>query len=204
MPVTNLEPGQVYLHGSVQALNRTMKWTGKEVLYIGDNLWADLVEARRLHGWQTACVIHELQREMSILKGDQFARLHELRASVRYLLQLIQIEMEDERRRSALPALDASDSALIRDLDHELRLISQQISQAFNSHFGSVFRTDGNPTLFAFNVRRYVDLYMTHVCDLLHYGTSHRFFPSHPIRMAHDPRVSGAAFVEQTLHVKQD
>ena len=32
-------------------------------------------------------------------------------------------------------------------------------------------------------ITRYVDLYMGNVCDLLNYSPSHRFFPSHPIRM---------------------
>lgn len=61
------------------------------------------------------------------------------------------------------------------------------MSQLFNKHFGSTFRTDGSPSMFAFSVKRYVDLYMDNVCNLRNYSPSHRFFPSHAIHMAHDP-----------------
>lgn len=32
-------------------------WTGSKVLYFGDSLWADLVDARRLKGWRTVRAI---------------------------------------------------------------------------------------------------------------------------------------------------
>lgn len=41
-------------------------WTGSKVLYFGDSLWADLVDARRLKGWRTvrahACMGHVWRR----------------------------------------------------------------------------------------------------------------------------------------------
>lgn len=39
-----LMPGEVYAGGSVFALKRAMGWHGRRVLYVGDNLFADLVQ----------------------------------------------------------------------------------------------------------------------------------------------------------------
>lgn len=51
--VRNLVKGKIYTHGSLQALSDMTGWKGPRVLYMGDNLWADLVDARRLQGWRT-------------------------------------------------------------------------------------------------------------------------------------------------------
>ncbi|CAN0545987.1 unnamed protein product, partial [Laminaria digitata] len=39
-------------------------WVGPSVLYFGDSLWADLVEARKLHGWTTGAIIYDVELEL--------------------------------------------------------------------------------------------------------------------------------------------
>lgn len=39
-------------------------WEGPSVLYFGDSLWADLVEARKLHGWTTGAIIYDVELEL--------------------------------------------------------------------------------------------------------------------------------------------
>lgn len=34
------------------------------MLYFGDSLWADLVEARKLHGWTTGAIIYDVELEL--------------------------------------------------------------------------------------------------------------------------------------------
>lgn len=82
----------------------------------------------------------------------------------------------------------------------------------FNKNFGSCFRAAGEPTLFAFSLRRYVDIYTSQVRlhlplhyhhtaalmilgglqveNLRFYSPNHRFFPERGISMPHDPRFS--------------
>lgn len=52
-PVSSLDRGKVFVHGSAQVLMEATGWRGKDILYLGDNLQADLQEARRWHGWHT-------------------------------------------------------------------------------------------------------------------------------------------------------
>lgn len=39
-------------------------WEGPSVLYFGDSVWADLVEARKLHGWTTGAIIYDVELEL--------------------------------------------------------------------------------------------------------------------------------------------
>lgn len=59
----------------------------------------------------------------------------------------------------------------------------------FNKNFGSVFRSEGEPTLFAFSLRRYVDIYMAKLENLRFYSPEHRFYPERGVSMPHDPKI---------------
>ena len=73
MQVTELVSGEVYTEGCIKELTRLMQWgdatkgepnknivpgamtlATSNVLYIGDSLFADLVDAKREFGWITA------------------------------------------------------------------------------------------------------------------------------------------------------
>ncbi len=214
-PVGSLDAGEVYVHGSVFALQRAKPdWVGKGVLYIGDNLRADIVEARRWHGWRTAAVIDELDREIDTQSSPFFTELHFLRSTLRNLLSDLQMtmmqDMKDYLRHHQVCNLDPTDATtisltrvnqdillheyhqnyfmmnedeLLRVLEKELQSINVELSSLFNPQFGSMFRTDGHPSLFAFATRRYADLYMSDVCNMLNYSANHRFYPPHALHM---------------------
>jgi hypothetical protein len=196
-PVGKLERGQVYVQGSAVALRRAMGWCGHEVLYLGDNLRADLVEARRWHGWHTGCIIGELDDEIKTQRSPQCKELHFLRSTLRNMMFELQAEMQQPQAgecdadwsRCTVPGkhYHQSEEALLSTIEYELQAINSQLSKIYNPNFGSVFRTDGHPSLFAFAMLRYADLYMGDVCNLMHYNPLHRFYPYHSMHMAHDP-----------------
>lgn len=177
-PVGKVEKGSVYINGSLRALVNTTGWKGK-VLYIGDNLKADLVEACRWHGWHTACIINELEQEIDVQNTSDFQYLHLLRSSMRSLMIDLQQKTEEEKE---VPQRDST-YILLDCIEKELKVINNSLSISFNPQFGSIFRTDGHPSLFSFAVRRYADLYTSDVCNFANYDPSHRFYPSRSIRM---------------------
>lgn len=186
-PVATLKKGDVYINGSVHALIDATAWHGKDVLYLGDNLRADLQEARRWHGWHTGCIINEVEREVEIQNTDTFQELHFLRSCTRQFITEMQIILENEKRLGTDP-LNSQDTYIIKSLQAELQLINYAMSGCFNKQFGGIFRTDGHPSLFALAVKRYADIYMKDVNSLLTYSPNHQFFPSQPYHMAHDPK----------------
>ena len=219
-PVGQLERGKVYVHGSAHALQRATGWKTNDVLYLGDNLRADLVEARRFHGWHTGCIINELDTEIATQQSEPCKEFHFLRSTLRNMMYDLQAEMQrpkladaedplhhlDDVTKAVAPSqpiqplvtcknkntqpgshFEPQDEALLVAIEGELHAINGQLSSVYNPNFGSVFRTDGHPSLFAFAVLRYVDLYMSDVTNLLHYNPQHRFYPYHSTHMAHDP-----------------
>ncbi len=60
----------------------------------------------------------------------------------------------------------------------------------YNANFGSVFRAEGEPTLFSFSLRRYVDVYMARLENLRFYSPLHRFYPSRGVSFPHDPVIN--------------
>lgn len=223
-PVGQLSKGQVYVGGSCAALERATGWKGRDVLFIGDNLRADLVDARRWHGWKTACIINELDREIDVQDSPWFHELHFLRSTLRQILGDLQLAMHHQSAsrvaastvKSTTPTgstddedgatvqdiaaatgpdtsvvaetpitrgYSAEDAELLHSLETELQRVNVELSSLFNRQFGSIFRTDGHPSLFAFAVRRYADLYLSEVCDLMYYNPNHRFYPQHALHM---------------------
>lgn len=37
------------------------------MLYFGDSVWADLVQARKLHGWTTGAIIYDVELELELM-----------------------------------------------------------------------------------------------------------------------------------------
>lgn len=236
-PVQELKQGEVYVGGSVHALNRYggKLWNNvNDVLYVGDNLGADLVEAKKIHGWQTGLIINELDREIEIQSKTLFQELHFLRSNLRSMLTEIQFAMFSSREitntflysgssfhddnkissqnRTPISQDDLAkrqinyveeqkidevanhishfsnvsfeeNNELIRILEDELQSINTELSLQFNQQFGSMFRTDGHPSLYAYAIRKYADLYMSEVGHFLLYSPSHRFYPPHALHM---------------------
>lgn len=44
-------------------------------MYFGDSLWADLVEARKLHGWTTGAIIYDVELELEKMTSPVSAGL---------------------------------------------------------------------------------------------------------------------------------
>jgi hypothetical protein len=159
--------------------------SGRAHGYKGDNLRADLQEARRWHGWHTGCIINEVEREVTVQHTENFQELHFLRSRTRQFITDMQLALESERRATRASSLTLQDAQLVRHLQSELSLINSAMSVCFNKQFGGIFRTDGHPSLFALAVKRYADIYMKDVNCLLSYNPNHQFFPTWPYHMVY-------------------
>lgn len=208
--VNKLEKGNIYVHGSVEALRMATGWKGKEVLYVGDNLRTDLLEARRWHGWLTASIINELEEEIDVHSKSCYNEIQMLRSALRNLISDLQSVMDSMERYSEdyseaqMSKISADREMLIQAIEAELKEINGELSNLFNPQFGSMFHTDGNLSLFAMDVRRYADLYMSDVGNLKNYSMNHRFYPNQAIHMAHDPMSLSALFHMPLKHKPGD
>jgi hypothetical protein len=164
---SNLESGAVDLATS-------------KVLYIGDSLFADLVDAKREFGWMTAAVTPEVGTEMEVQEQGEYILVERTIEFLLHALRMVQSELGAvERTPEDLGVLDSLERLVSKWRDRETALLGNP--------FGSVFRARYQPSLFAHSLRRYCDLYMASVSSLRLYSPQHRFYPESDFRLlAHE------------------
>eukprot|EP00966_Prymnesium_polylepis_P096625 2238861-Prymnesium_polylepis.1 len=177
-PASDLAKGRVLIGGSLSELVRLTGWSGRQVLYVGDHLHADLREPRRESGWATAAIVRELENELHIMRTC--SEYHSLRAQSVAVDQMLK-----NVQKLALPA-DTIATALDA-LEVERERIRSAVPALFNQSFGSIFRHRSDSTMYSFAVKQHVDLYTSRVEHLLAYDDGFRFYPTRCKLLPHDP-----------------
>jgi hypothetical protein len=158
----------------------TMDFASANVLYVGDSLFADLVDAKREFGWTTAAVTPEVGYEMEMKNQADFVLAHRSIDLLLNALRLAQDEMGNGMRTK-------EDVRVLDSLERLVSLWRDRETLLLGSPFGSVFSARYQPSLFAHSLRRYCDLYMPSVSCLRHYSPQHRFYPEQDTRLlAHE------------------
>jgi hypothetical protein len=160
--------------------NGAVALSTSRVLYIGDSLFADLVDAKREYGWLTAAVTPEVGDEMEVQQTGEYILVERTIDFLLNALRLVQTELGAvERTSEDLVVLDALERMVSKWRDRETALLGNP--------FGSVFRARYQPSLFAHSLRRYCDLYMSSISSLRLYSPQHRFYPESDFRLlAHE------------------
>uniref|UniRef100_A0A4W2DLW2 5'-nucleotidase domain containing 3 n=1 Tax=Bos indicus x Bos taurus TaxID=30522 RepID=A0A4W2DLW2_BOBOX len=72
---------------------------------------------------------------------------------------------------------DAESQLVLQEWKKERKDMREMTKGFFNAQFGSLFRTDQNPTYFLRRLSRFADIYMASLSCLLNYDVSHTFYP---------------------------
>ncbi|KAL9182634.1 hypothetical protein ACHAXT_013286 [Thalassiosira profunda] len=209
--VNYLQKGRVYTSGCLTELTKCLNWrynpnwrthsnaedeeeeapyddiynplNNPNVMYIGDSLFADLVDAKREFGWTTAAVTPEVGWEIELQRKTEFIIADKAIEMLLNSLRLYQRSLGTGlRSKEDLQVMDKMERIVSRWRDEQTRLLGNP--------FGSVFRARYTPSLFAHSLRRYCDLYMSNVGSLRHYSPQHRFYPESPKLLSHEIRGS--------------
>lgn len=75
-----LQKGQVYSGGSCDVFTELIGAKGKDVLYIGDHIFGDILKSKKIRGWRTFLIVPELVQELHVWtdKCQLFAELQSL------------------------------------------------------------------------------------------------------------------------------
>jgi len=130
----DVEKRRPLLGGSLAELTRITGWEGREVLYVGDHVHADLREPRR-RGWATCAIVRELETEIAVAATEEYEHLHERSSEADDLLKRCQ-------------ALGAG-SETLDALEAEREALRVRQRRLFNESFGSVFRHRADATAYA-------------------------------------------------------
>lgn len=208
--VGKLEKGKVYTEGCLRELTQLMDWSqaskddenvesmgplnmNSNVLYIGDSLFADLVDAKREFGWITAAVTPEVGYELDVQQSSDHLLAERTIAILLDSLRTVQTEMGISQHTE-------EDALVLNRLEKLVSRWRDRQTNLLGNPFGSVFRARYQPSLFAHSLRRYCDLYMNSIGSLRLYSPQHRFYPEPDFRLlAHEIQRSTEAYCTDDL-----
>ncbi|XP_018007045.1 cytosolic purine 5'-nucleotidase isoform X2 [Hyalella azteca] len=156
------QPGQVYSGGSCDVFTNLVGAKGKDVLYVGDHIFGDILKSKKIRGWRTFLIVPELVRELQVWtdKNHFFSKLQNLDVMLGDLYKNLDSSTNER------PDLSKLRSAM-REVTHEMDLSYGMM--------GSLFRSGSRQTHFSNQVSRYADVYASTVLNLLYYPFSYMF-----------------------------
>uniref|UniRef100_A0A6A7G9Q2 Cytosolic purine 5'-nucleotidase-like isoform X3 n=2 Tax=Hirondellea gigas TaxID=1518452 RepID=A0A6A7G9Q2_9CRUS len=177
------QPGQVYSGGSCDVFTQLVGAKGKDVLYVGDHIFGDILKSKKTQGWRTFLVVPELVRELHVWtdKNHLFTKLQALDVKLGDLYKDLDSSTNERPDLSKL-------RTAMREVTHEMDLNYGMM--------GSLFRSGSRQTHFSTQISRYADVYASTVINLIYYPFSY-MFRAPPMLMPHESTVTH----EQVLQI---
>uniref|UniRef100_A0A8C9SV58 Cytosolic purine 5'-nucleotidase n=1 Tax=Scleropages formosus TaxID=113540 RepID=A0A8C9SV58_SCLFO len=173
-----LQHGIVYSGGSSDIVCDLLGAKGKDILYIGDHIFGDILKSKKRQGWRTFLVIPELAQELHVWT-DKSSIFEELQSLDIFLAELYKHLDSSSNERPDISAIQRRIKKVTHDMDMCYGMM------------GSLFRSGSRQTLFASQVMRYADLYAASFINLLYYPFSYLFRAAH-VLMPHESTVEHA------------
>ncbi|NXS89604.1 5NTC nucleotidase, partial [Erpornis zantholeuca] len=170
-----LQHGIVYSGGSSDTVCDLLGAKGKDILYIGDHIFGDILKSKKRQGWRTFLVIPELAQELHVWT-DKSAFFEELQSLDIFLAELYKHLDSSSNERPDISSIQRRIKKVTHDMDMCYGMM------------GSLFRSGSRQTLFASQVMRYADLYAASFINLLYYPFSYLFRAAH-VLMPHESTV---------------
>ncbi|XP_012259979.1 cytosolic purine 5'-nucleotidase isoform X2 [Athalia rosae] len=175
-----LHLGEVYSGGSCDVFTELIGAKGKDVLYVGDHIFGDILKSKKIRGWRTFLIVPELVQELHVWtdKCQLFAELQSLDVMLGEMYKNLDSSTKEKPDISKL-------RASIRDVTHKMDLAYGMM--------GSLFRSGSRQTFFSSQVVRYADLYAATFLNLIYYPFSYMFrapamLMPHESTVAHEQR----------------
>ena len=169
------KPGALYYGGSARRVEQSLGLTGDQFLYVGDHLFGDVHASKATLHWRTALVVRELEDELEALvdaEGVQ-ERLGALMTQKDVLQdEIAQQRMERETARSngtstrqITSRIEATRRKLLA-LDERIAPLARNMADRGNPTWGLMMRAGSDKSMFARQVERHADLYMSRVSNM--------------------------------------
>ncbi|XP_051787757.1 cytosolic purine 5'-nucleotidase-like isoform X3 [Erpetoichthys calabaricus] len=170
-----LEHGTVYSGGSSDIICDLLGMKGKDILYVGDHIFGDILKSKKRQGWKTCLIVPELAKELQVW-AEKSSVFEELKNLDIYLAELYK-------------NLDSSSRNCpnISNIQDQIKKVTHEMDMCYGK-MGSLLRCGSRQTLFASQIMRYADLYAASCLNLLYYPFSY-LFRAPPVLMPHESTV---------------
>ncbi|XP_039532853.1 5'-nucleotidase, cytosolic II, like 1 isoform X3 [Pimephales promelas] len=171
----DLQHGTVYSGGSSDMVCDLLDVKGKDILYVGDHIFGDILKSKKRQGWKTFLVVPELVKELHVWT-DKTSMFEELRHLDIFLAELYQ-HLDSGSQES--PDISA--------IQRRIKMVTYGMDLCYGK-MGSLLRCGSTKTLFASQLLRYADIYSTTCLNLLNYPFSYLFRAPH-VLLPHEAAV---------------
>uniref|UniRef100_A0A8C6NVP5 5'-nucleotidase, cytosolic II, like 1 n=1 Tax=Nothobranchius furzeri TaxID=105023 RepID=A0A8C6NVP5_NOTFU len=158
----DLQHGTVYSGGSSDIVSELLDVKGKDILYVGDHIFGDILKSKKRQGWKTFLVVPELTKELQVWE-EKKSHFEELKRLDVFLAELYKHLDSGSKECPDISAIKTRMNVLAYRMD---------ISYG---QMGSLLRSGSTQTLFASQLIRYADLYSSTCINLLHYPFNYLF-----------------------------
>ncbi|KAF7660641.1 hypothetical protein LDENG_00278290 [Lucifuga dentata] len=171
-----LQHGTVYSGGSSDTICDLLDVKGKDILYVGDHIFGDILKSKKRQGWKTFLVVPELSKEVQVWKEKKNV-FDELKHLDSFLAELYK-------------HLDSGSHQCpdISTIQTRMKVLTYRMDMSYGQ-MGSLLRSGSSQTLFASQLMRYADLYSSTCVNLLYYPYNYLFMAP-PVLMPHESLVS--------------
>lgn len=172
----DLQHGTVYSGGSSDLICDLLDVRGKEILYVGDHIFGDILKSKKRQGWKTFLVVPELAKELQVWTENN-GMFQELRQLDVYLGEL--------HKYLDSGIVGSPDISLVQS---KIKKVTYSLDLRYGK-MGSLLRYGCTKTLFASQLLRYADLYAASCLNLMNYPLTYLFSAS-SVLMPHESAVS--------------
>ncbi|MHB8872257.1 MAG: HAD-IG family 5'-nucleotidase [Myxococcaceae bacterium] len=199
-----LVKGKAYFGGSAVQLEKNLKLSGDEILYVGDHMFGDVHVTKSVLRWRTALVLRELEDEVRAIQSfrpTEAAIAARMEEKERLESELCEIRLQSQRRRAGYgPPVTGSEESLhartaaarsrLDALDKEIAPMAKAATELNNPRWGLLTRAGNDKSHMARQVERYADIYTSRVSNLLA-ATPFVYLRSPRGSLPHDPSMPG-------------
>jgi len=201
---------KLFRFGYFKSLEKELGAYGESILYFGDHTFGDILKSKQTCGWRTAMVISELEKELEILASQRSdkEKLEGLRTELQETRDDIMM-MENQisyLRNRKLDSYDVLSSTDLKEIDeevkalhemiitkdlrateclHEVKVLEDLMSQGFNEHWGSLFKSSRRKSRFGDQVEDFACVYSARVTNFSRYPIT-KYFRISTDLMAHE------------------
>ncbi|MEE9395043.1 MAG: HAD-IG family 5'-nucleotidase [Planctomycetota bacterium] len=184
------EDHRILVGGCIRDIEAHLGYSGPEVLYVGDHIYADLITSKLSQNWRTMLIISELEEEIDaqaglpgIARQINDADLARLKAeSMLHHWEGLAKTLESAPDDRLIERAKADIARLIRQEKHDLRhhidqreKLRDRMSRATNRFWGSHFRASNELTFYGRQIEDYGCIYSSRAANLGVYPPDHYF-----------------------------
>ncbi|KAF0991491.1 hypothetical protein HZS_6910, partial [Henneguya salminicola] len=191
--------GDIFCGGNSDILCEFLRCQGKDILYIGDHIFGDILKSKMEQGWRTFLVIPELINEMSlwIKHSEQYTKMKNLEIELGYTFKHMNLGSLEKTNKTMKHIKEVSN-------------VSKQIDKSYGV-FGSLFRhgicvnllKGTRQSYFANQISRFADLY-SHTCLNLLYYPFFYYFRAPLSLMVHEATLNIDDWVDVKSSINMD